>query len=197
MNQIVVIGLRRVGKTDIINHITDGMFNLEYYPNKQEEFLVKCVQPHDSYKVNRIFEVQPIYWDNRPYGLVSLYCSIARVIILVIDISAEFNEQYQELCDAAVQTKQRLVVFANKRGTRNRLITYWLSAFCSLNDVDLYEVNSNDPESVVSVFQNMLSMKNKFQLTKYLEPLTNTTLLMLRRATLMLQNLKEFIKEII
>lgn len=34
MNQIVVIGLRRVGKTDIINHITDGMFNLEYYPNK-------------------------------------------------------------------------------------------------------------------------------------------------------------------
>ncbi|CAD8173368.1 unnamed protein product [Paramecium pentaurelia] len=154
MSQVMlVLGPSRVGKSSLIDALTYGQFHREFYP-QDIDFQVKLAKVAQ----HRVYEVQSIEWDGKPFGLVQFYSNVADLILIVVNICGCYDQMdqihdiYQALPIA--NNKQQIVLIGNLNGQnkRNEKLCQSLSTFAKLNDLKLYELDSTNIMNVQMEF---------------------------------------------
>ncbi|KAM3129111.1 hypothetical protein pb186bvf_018747 [Paramecium bursaria] len=149
-NILLVVGPPKVGKSSLINCLTYGAFHKEFYPY-DIDYQVKLakVQQH------KVYEVQSIDWDGKPFGLVEFYAAVADLVFIVIDICGCFDQIYQiQELYLSVDCAKQIAIIANYNGLkqRNQRLSNSLSLFCRMNGLKLYEIDTMDIYSVQMEF---------------------------------------------
>ncbi|KAK8882619.1 hypothetical protein M9Y10_045261 [Tritrichomonas musculus] len=154
--KVVMVGDSGVGKTALVNRISEGAFVNVHVPTVGSQFITLNLEIEGTKIVLELWDTagQEVY-----RSLVGFYTREAKGAFLVCDITnkASFDglhEWVNFITDAAPGVK--IILFANKIDLSNRLVTNeMLQEFSKSHNLEFFEGSAKTGENTTNAFERM------------------------------------------
>ena len=158
--KVVMLGDSGVGKTALVNRISEGVFNEAHVPTVGSQFIALPLEVNKRKMTLELWDTagQEVY-----RSLVGFYTREAKGAFLVFDVTSEqtFNSLSEWVKFANEATPGvKIILFANKCDLEDQrtVQTAQIKQFAQTNNIDFIEGSAKTGQNTVDAFERMGEM---------------------------------------